>query len=454
MKIHPNDLLLEELLLSLGTGRRTLLDHLLRCTRCRGRLSSLPGPTPARSAEAVATALRFSSKECGDYGDSLERSLQAVRSLELVMTRERKAAPGLYLELMGYPAGQRDFLLRNAPRFHTWGLFELLLERSWETAVAAPAKSEEIARLSLLLAEHLDVSRYEERLIEDLKARAWTYIANAHRLRSDLEEAERAFATAYSYLKAGTREPLERALFLDLKASLRRDQRRFEEAARLLQRAISIFLQGGDSHRAGRSLVNLSTVHFFAGTSEESLPVLYQALDLIDGEQEPRLLLSAWHNLICALVDLGRFMEAQGLFRRARPIYRGFTDAWTQNRRKWVKGRIMQGLGRTQTAETLLLAARDGFITEGIPYDTALISLDLAVLYAEQGRMAELKRLAKEIVPIFASRHVHREALAALAFLRRAVEAERTSLEVLLGVATFLKRAQFDPALRFEAPAV
>jgi hypothetical protein len=43
---------------------------------------------------------------------------------------------------------------------------------------------------------------------------------------------------------------------------------------------------------------------------------------------------------------------------------------------------------------------------------------DLALLYAEQDKAAELKKLAAEIVPIFASRQIHREALAALSFLQ------------------------------------
>lgn len=450
MKIHPNALLLEELSLSAGSQRRRLLDHLIGCSRCRGRLRDLPRPEDG--AEMIATALRF-SKGSGDYGESMKRSLRAAQALERAMERERKEAPGHYLELMEYPAGQRELLLHNAPRFHTWGLFELLLERSWEMAIRSPAGSEDLARLALRLAECLDTARYQERLIEDLRARAWTYLANAHRLRSDLGQADSAFDTAYEHLKSGTREPLERALFLDLKASLRRDQRRFDEADRLLQRATSIFLQDGDNHRAGRCLVNLSTVHFFAGSAEEAIPVLYQALELIEPQQEPRLLLSAWHNLICALVDLERFTEAQGLYRKAQPIYRSFTDAWTQNRRMWVKGRILQGLGRAQIAESLLLVVREGFLAEGIPYDTALVSLDLALLYAEQGRTAELKRLAEEMVPIFASRHIHREALAALAFLKQSLDAERASLEAVTGVASFLRRSQFDPALRFEAPA-
>jgi tetratricopeptide (TPR) repeat protein len=186
------------------------------------------------------------------------------------------------------------------------------------------------------------------------------------------------------------------------------------------------------------------------GLLEKGIPLIYQALDLIDPEQEPRLLLCARHNLIDALAETGRHLEAQGLYRTTRALYRSFPDAWTQNRRKWVKGKISRGLGQADQAESLFLAARDGFISEGIPYDTALVSLELAILYAEQGRTADLKRLAAEMVPIFSSLNIHREALAALAYLRQAVEAERASVELVASVAAYLRRAQHDPALRFQ----
>jgi hypothetical protein len=180
---------------------------------------------------------------------------------------------------------------------------------------------------------------------------------------------------------------------------------------------------------------------------------LYRALGLIDSEQEPRLLLCAHHNLIDYLSTSSRFLEARDRYQQARPLYRSFAEPWVQNRRKWVKGKIERGLGNPRRAESLFLAAKDGFLSEGIPYDTALVSLELATLYAEQGRTGELKRLAHETLPVFASRQIHREALAAFAFLHQAIEAERASLELVARVAGFLKSAQNDPALKFEPPA-
>ena len=178
--------------------------------------------------------------------------------------------------------------------------------------------------------------------------------------------------------------------------------------------------------------------------------LLFEALELIDPDQEPRLVLCARHNLIDDLAETGRFFEAQKLYRESRPLYRSFPDAVTQNRRRWVKGKISLGLERTKQAERLFLASRDGFIAEDIPYDTALVSLELAILYAREGRTADLKRLAQEMLPIFSSLQIHREALVALTFLRKALVAEQASCELVSRVAKYLRRAKHDPGLRFE----
>jgi tetratricopeptide (TPR) repeat protein len=482
VKIHPSDLILEDLLVSPGDARRRLLRHLAGCTLCRSRLHSLPRrptaiasslagavPTPAAVIERVGEKLVAGAApgtvwpaKLGptgelvqgvavlDYGPAIERSDREYRDRADAMAVERREAPALVDELIEHKAERRGLLLRNSARFHTWAVYELLIERSWQVCISDPEQGEERARLALQLSEYLDVCRYRLDVIEDLRARAWSYIGNARRLRADLQGAEETFETAYQHLKKGTREPLERAMFLDLKASLRRAQRRFDDAFRLLQRAVAIFLEQGDQHRAGRSLVNLSAAYIFAGKPGDGIPVLHQAIGLIDPEQEPRLLISAWHNLIFILAELGRYMEAQGLYRKAHRLYREFPDPRVQNRRKWLKAKIARGLGQHDTAEALFIEARGGFIAEGIPYETAVVSLELATLYAEQGRTAELKRLAEEIVPFFASRHIHREAIAALVFLKQAVEAEQVSLEIVSEVAAFLKRAQDDPGLRFE----
>ena len=474
MKIHPHELLLEELLASVPADRREMLGHVLRCERCRekaqGMLAMLQlqaaaapplSPGKALPAGGAAKVLRWPGRGQSslsvlndlDYGPALERSTVFFRERQAAHERERAEAAGLGAELLAHPPERRPMLARHQPRFHTWGVYQLLVERSRERSFQEPREAESLAQLALELADHLDAGYYGAHRIEDLRARAWGHAGNARRVGGDLAAAGEAFERAFEHLARGTREPLERAILLDLRASLLRAERRFDDAMKLLEEALGVFLEAGDHHRAGRALVGLDNVLHHAGRPEEGIPLLYRALELIDPAQEPRLLLCAWHNLIDDLAEAGRFMEAQKLLRQAEPVYRRSPEPWSQTRRLWVEGKIARGLGQQERAEALLRAARDGFLAQDLPYDLALVSLELAALCAEQGRAAEVRRIAAEMLPLFSSRRIHREALAALTLWRDAAVAAvagapQALTAELLG---YLKRARFDPELRFSA---
>ena len=394
-------------------------------------------------------------EELRDYDSALAKACRCLSSLQPMFDREQADAQNLVTELLMHPFERQKLIIRNNSRFHTWGVYARLLDRSRALGVQSPADAHHLARLALLVADRLDTSLYQAESIEDLRARAWTYIGNTRRRRSNLTGAATAFRKAEIYLERGTGDPVELAMLLDLKASLLRAQRQFPRAMSLLKRSYTIFLAAGDRHRAGRALVSMEIIHNYAGSPEQGIPLLYEALDLIDPQQEPRLLLCIWHNLVSGLAEAGRSMEAHRLFLKARALYPRFPEAVTQNRRIWMAGKIAYGLGQEKEAETLYLTARQSFLSEDIPYEVALVSLDLAALYANQGRTEEMKRLAAEMMPVFSSLQIHREALAALTFWKQAVEAETSHERIsklVAGVAAFLKRSRYDPELRFVAP--
>lgn len=432
MKIHPHDQRLRKLLHSGQDTTDPVREHVSGCTRCRRRLEGL------RKRKELYAA----------YDAALSSSARRISDLQAAYEKERADATGLVAELRRHPAERQRILIRNHTRFHSWGVYELLLEASRQESSRNPELGEQLADLALDLSEHLDTSSYGTEAIEDLRARAWAYIGNARRVRSDLRGAQEAFDRALIHLRQGTREPWEQAAWLDLRASLLRAQRRFDDAMRLLNRALTLFLAVGDRHRAGRILVSMDVVHHQAGRPEKGIAILYRALDLLDPAQDPRLLFAAQHNLIDDLAEVGRFMEAQGLFIQARPLYQHFDEPRIRNRRRWVEGKIARGLGQPEKAVSLLLAARAGFLEQDDAYDVALVSLDIASIYAEQGRMAELKRLAEEMVPIFSSRQIHREAMVAFSLWQQAVQTERLGAELTARVVASLRQARYDQALR------
>ena len=75
-------------------------------------------------------------------------------------------------------------------------------------------------------------------------------------------------------------------------------------------------------------------------------------------------------------------------------------------------------------------------------YDAALVSLDLSILYAREHPISELKRLAAEMAPIFESRDVRRETLAALVMFQNACDEERMTVELATQLALELRRRQ------------
>jgi hypothetical protein len=120
-------------------------------------------------------------------------------------------------------------------------------------------------------------------------------------------------------------------------------------------------------------------------------------------------------------------------------------------RLRWVEGRIADGLGRTGQAIEILNQVRGEFASRSMDYDTALVSLELATIFAREGRADSVKALARHMAPIFRAQGVHREALAALALFRQAAESEEVTADLARRFLEYLYRARQDPKLRFEA---
>ena len=78
------------------------------------------------------------------------------------------------------------------------------------------------------------------------------------------------------------------------------------------------------------------------------------------------------------------------------------------------------------------------------------MALDLAVLLAEQGRIRELKLLAAELVTVFRSLGVAREAFAALTIFERFAQAEAVTLSLLARLSHYFARVRSQPDLRFD----
>jgi tetratricopeptide (TPR) repeat protein len=384
------------------------------------------------------------------YDEIMDRVFEWAVAQKSVVQWDRTHARELFEELLRHPPARQHLLVSNSVRFRSWALCEMLLEESHAAGFEEPARSTELARLAVAVAEALpDEQSGESEVRNGLRARAWAQLGNAHRIGSDHLEADRAFAQVALGCAHGRIGLLDLARVLDLEASLRRDQRRFAEAARLLDRVILIYQRLGQRNLLGRVLKQKSMVCGEAGDPEAEMALLRRALDLLDPKEEPRTFLAARHNLITALNQSGRSREAFSLLFHTRPLYLQLGGRMNLLRMRWLEGLVAQGLERREQAEVAYREVRQAFIELGLDYDAALASLDLASLLVLQGRTADLRRLAEEMLAVFTSREIHREALAALLFFCHAVRTEEVREELVREVASFLKRARNQPDLRF-----
>jgi tetratricopeptide (TPR) repeat protein len=116
----------------------------------------------------------------------------------------------------------------------------------------------------------------------------------------------------------------------------------------------------------------------------------------------------------------------------------------------WFRGRVHVGFGRTEKALACFQKARQEFLEIGDAYDAALVSVELARIYLEQGRPALVKTLVQEMAPVFLDASIHHNAQAALLLFRRAIEQEAASVEFAVRLLRYMWRAERSPALVFE----
>jgi tetratricopeptide (TPR) repeat protein len=361
---------------------------------------------------------------------------------ERVAVLEGREAPQSYERLKDLSFDEQLSLVADDASLQTWAFCQLLLQESMDAVFEDAAKAINLAELAVRVALQLGEA-YDPHWVFDLRAKAYAYLGNAQKVLGELRSAETAFRESESHLaRSMSGNTLVLAEVLHLKASLRHDQRRFEEALALVDQALSIYRESGEAHGLGIVLLKKAKILEESGDLEAAIRLLRGAIEDIDSVQEGRLHLYARYNLILCLTLAGYFQEAGRLLPEVREPLSEQGRPLDSVRLHWTEGKIAFGLGRTGEAEEAFRKVQQDFLSRGMGYDAALVSLDLAVLYAQERRTGELKKLAAELMRVFEARDVHREAVAALIMFQKACEEERLTAQLAGKIAAMLKEAK------------
>jgi tetratricopeptide (TPR) repeat protein len=407
--------------------------HLLRgCPSCNALL--------APHYQGLATCVSVPSPDAVTVHDEiLDRAFSLLRPYRRYLRREEIRRKKIAAMLS---AGEEPEALihRPNPQFKGLGVVQALLDRSWAVRHESPKEMVRLAQIAVHFSRSLDSRWHNERDSADWQARAWGELGNAHRASDDLDEAERAFGLAFELFLQGTGDIHLKAKLYDLHASFLGTRRQFDLAFAALDIAYSTYLEIGDSHLAGKTLITKATYLHYSCQSEAAMLVNEQAMPLIDRSRDSNLLFFSIHNQIWFLVACGRFKDARIALFNYSGALQGIEGRINKLRLRWLRAKISAGLRKWKSAETDLLHVKAGFEEEGMGFAAALASLDLALLWMRQNRYEETERLVLKATEVFVALRIQREALGAMMVLKEAFEKKKGSIGLLEDVIEFLRR--------------
>jgi tetratricopeptide (TPR) repeat protein len=408
---------------------------------------SLPG-SPVEPSAAVRRRIEAAAARAGRlaYETALAEYLREARAAQA--REDRDQAARLWARLQERSCSARIALVEDDPKFQSWALAEKLCAESERAAAGAPQGAVELAELALRVAKRAAGDGAWRSL---LAGYCWAFLGNARRVADKLPGAEEAFRLAWTLWKEGSAADiglLDGSRLFDLEASLLRDRRRMAAALERLEQALALHPAG---EARGRILLKKGATLEQMGSYEAAVEALQEAAPWIDRDHEPRDFFGLRFNLTVCLCHASRFAEAEAGLSELRALMPPAGREMDRLKLRWLEGRIHGGLGRTDHGIAALTAVRAEFSRLEIRYNEALVGLELAGLYLEQGRTAAVKTLARQVERIFHDQGVHEEARKALELFLRAVELETLTLALVRSLVAFLYRAQYDPELRFEA---
>jgi len=357
---------------------------------------------------------------------------------EEIVVSEGLEAPELWARIADLPFEEQEKQIEEDARFQSWGLCQLVLRKSLEAGFEEPPTAVSLANLAVKISHRLgDV--YHPEWVEDIRARAAAQLGNARRVLGELRSADDAFRSAEVHLENGTGDPRLQAEIRHLQSSLRRAQRRLGEALTLAEASLALYQVAEDAHGIAIAVLKKAKILEEMGNLKRAVDLLTKRAKDIAAAGDRRLFGYARFNLLGCLTLAKRYAEAAKLLPEVQEI---FLQAPSVDglRLRWTEGNIALGLSRIDEADSAFREVQAAFLERGMAYDAALVSLDLSLVYLRQRKLADLKKLSSELVLLFESRDVYREALGALYLFQKACEEERLTEQAINRLAERLRR--------------
>lgn len=258
-------------------------------------------------------------------------------------------------------------------------------------------------------------------LAPSLRGQVLGYYGNSLRVVGKYEDAREVIERALNMLPG---DPL----LLEFKGSLLRDIRKLDEAAECLSSASQKRKAAGDVPGYARTILTTAQIMDVAGQSRDAARFCLQALDVLNGADDPtrhlvRTTIQNYANFLC---NAGRGLEALRVLRVSEPLLEG-GEPFFEIRVEWLYGKIASAL-HDKSAESRLTSVRQRLADGGLFQEAALATLDLAKHFARQ-KDPRASSVALSVAPLLEALGIEPDAKEA-EILGQIEAAEGTNLDI------------------------
>lgn len=374
-----------------------------------------------------------------DYTRMFERLQGVLLDAGTAVRAERRRGEELWRLLEPLDATQRLLWVKNDPRLHVWGLYNLLLNEARTVLRQDRGAAVGLYHLAWMIAQKLSPEVYGDARVRDFQGIAATHLGNAKRLYGDLRGAEEDLARAEELLGLGTGDLLDRAYLLGIRATLKSDLGYFEDAAAMFREAVSCAHQMGDRHLEATHLMGWSSSVGWVDP-ERALDLAERAEARLEQGADPHLELGASHLKVSWMSELGRTTEARRLLEACRPLYALYADPVTQGRLLRQEGHLARNEGNLEESECKFRDLVALYEQHDFDLDLALAGVELSQVLSLRGKVAESASILRGLYPFLESRKLHADILRSWLVLQEAVQRDAVQAQMFRDLAMTLRR--------------
>lgn len=297
----------------------------------------------------------------------------------------------------------------NQPTYQDLGTVTALIEHAYALRKDAPGDA--VVILEGAIHSLKERSDWPSEARAYLLARAWIYLGNSHRLLSDFDAAHEAFCEASKNLTHAYPDPELAGMLVGFEGTLYRDQRLFGQAISKLEAALTHYERLPPNPLQLETEITLALVYEWSGRFQECIRSLKALLERHPQSAfPPGSLLASMQNLALCYAYIGRPEKAWPLYHKVRRLAEEEGNRLDLIKVDWLEAEIYKSQGDRTLAAAGFREVTAKLMAAGIPVDAATATLSQAEMYLELGDTKAAAELAEDLVPIFQSKGIHREA--------------------------------------------